>query len=282
MVSPPPVGVALEGSQRWPCWSTTHLSSTRRTAIGSIGTSVRPAASSASRPPGSPSCRSWLPGTSVTRAFLDKASSASKAMGLFSRMPRRMAGSGGGGLSSMGTSSSTPNCVRPLRGGHAAVTSRMSPSRTSSLSGSEATCAHSSGRSLSALLPTRVRFPPFLLEEVGLLPRHLRRQGSVVPRHAPPGDVRKPVERGDHGASGPRLPCAQRHLAVREGGAAWDAAHHAPHRAQEAGHLRASHAPARTAANPSRLEAATYASAEPARPSSKSRRVSYSYVEKVV
>ena len=134
----------------------------------------------------------------------------------------------------------------------------------------------SHGVSLSALSPTRARFPPFLPEEVGLLPRDLRRQRPVVPRHAPPGDVRKPVEHGDHGASGPRLSGAHRHLAVRQGGAAWDTADHAPHCARKGAHLRASHAPARTAANPSRLEAATYARAAATRPCSTSQRISYS------
>src|SRR5256885_5550248 len=55
-------------------------------------------------PPPSPRWRSWFPGTNVTRACAESFSSASSAIGLCSRMLFITAGSGRGGLSSMGRS----------------------------------------------------------------------------------------------------------------------------------------------------------------------------------
>ena len=305
IVSPPPVGVAHEGSHRCPCWSTTTLSITRRTACGSIWTFERPAASSASRPPSPARWRSWLPGTSVTRAATESASSASSATGLFSRMARMMAGSGRGCLSSMGTSSARPNAVSPLCGGCAAVRSKMSPSRTSSFSGLRAIPAQRSAkrrpcsgsrnidasvlsprcRSLTtnrAIAPSvSSRAPAFLFQERGLFARHLWRERAVVTGDTPPGDVVKGMQCCDHRPGAARLAGPQRHLTIRKCRPARDALHDPRHRSLER-RQRATQLPRRTAPNPSRLEARTYASAPAGRPSCTRRIVSYPKVENVV
>ena len=139
ITSPPPVGVAFDGSHSWPCWSTTVLSRSLRTGSGSTRSAARPAKSSAARPSGVVRWRSWLPVTSVTGTSSHSASSASNAMGLFSRIDAQMVASGRGGRSSRGTSSARPNAATPRAGGIDAVTSKMSPSSKSSLSAVRAT-----------------------------------------------------------------------------------------------------------------------------------------------
>ena len=108
-----------------------------------------------------------------------------------------------------------------------------------------------------ALRPEGLPFPSLLAQQRFLQPRHLRGQRAVVTRHPPPGDVVEPVERGHHRPRRARLARAQRHLAVGQGGAGWDAAHDAGHRALEPRHLRATHEPSRMAPRPSRFEAST-------------------------
>ena len=111
------------------------------------------------------------------------------------------------------------------------------------------------GRSLSALRGPTARFPPFLAEQRGLLERDLGGERAIVAGHAPPRNVVEAMERGDHRPRSARLAGAQRHLAVREGGPAGDAAHHPGHRALEGGHGPASAGPASRPRSARRSEA---------------------------